>query len=92
MLTHFGIVDDAADHLRQFRSVLARQAAFVRATLESDGTDEERIRRFSDDMRADARRALSEEEAASTEAAAPFDQLWQGLARYWRKKRAPDIW
>ena len=58
----------------------------MKSTLASEGTDEERIRRFVDVMRADARRALSEADDASTEAAAPFDQLWQGLARYWRKK------
>ena len=86
VLTHFGRVDDVADHLRNFRGVLERQAALVRETLASDGTDEERIRRFVEDMRADARRRLSPEDAASTEAAAAFDQLWQGLARYWRKK------
>jgi glyoxylase-like metal-dependent hydrolase (beta-lactamase superfamily II) len=86
VLTHFGQVDDVTDHLRNFRSVLARQAALVRETLSSDGTDEERIRRFVEDMRADARRRLSAEDAASTEAAAAFDQLWQGLARYWRKR------
>ncbi len=33
VLTHFGVVDEPAEHLRQFRGVLARQAAFVRATL-----------------------------------------------------------
>ena len=87
VLTHFGQVDDVADHLRDFRGVLARQAALVRETLTSDGTDEERIRRFVEDMRADARRRLSSEDAASTEAAAAFDQLWAGLARYWRKKQ-----
>jgi glyoxylase-like metal-dependent hydrolase (beta-lactamase superfamily II) len=86
VLTHFGRVDDVTTHLRNFRGVLARQAALVRETLASDGTDEERIRRFVEDMRADARRRLSPEDAASTEAAAAFDQLWQGLARYWRKK------
>jgi glyoxylase-like metal-dependent hydrolase (beta-lactamase superfamily II) len=86
VLTHFGQVDDVAAHLRNFRAVLARQAALVRETLGSEGTDEERIRRFVEDMRADARRRLSPEDAASTEAAAAFDQLWQGLARYWRKK------
>jgi glyoxylase-like metal-dependent hydrolase (beta-lactamase superfamily II) len=86
VLTHFGVVEHPADHLRQFRAVLSRQAAFVKATLEQDGTDEERIRRFTDEMRNDARRVLSEEEAKSTEAAAAFDQLWLGLARYWRKK------
>ncbi len=86
VLTHFGRVDGVTDHLRDFRGVLARQAALVRDTLASDGTDEERIRRFVEDMRAEAHRRLSVEDAASTEAAAAFDQLWQGLARYWRKK------
>lgn len=86
VLTHFGRVDDVTGHLRNFRAVLARQAALVRETLASDGTDEERIRRFVEDMRAEALQRLSSEDAASTEAAAAFDQLWQGLARYWRKK------
>jgi glyoxylase-like metal-dependent hydrolase (beta-lactamase superfamily II) len=86
VLTHFGRVDQVSDHLRELRGVLDRMARQVKSTLESEGTDEERIRRFSEDMRADARRALSEADAASTEAASPFDQLWQGLARYWRKK------
>jgi glyoxylase-like metal-dependent hydrolase (beta-lactamase superfamily II) len=86
VLTHFGVVDDPANHLRSFRGVLSRQAALVRATLEREGTDEERIRQFSDEMRAEARRALSEDDATASEAAAPFDQLWLGLARYWRKR------
>ena len=90
VLTHFGVVDDPVEHLRQFRGVLSRQAAVVRATLEhEDLTDEDRIRQFSEEMRADARRVLSEEDAKATEAAAAFDQLWLGLARYWRKKLAP---
>jgi glyoxylase-like metal-dependent hydrolase (beta-lactamase superfamily II) len=88
VLTHFGPIEDVDDHLRGFRGVLARQAALVRETLASEGTDEERIRRFVEDMRADAHRRLSPEDAASTEAAAAFDQLWLGLARYWRKKAA----
>jgi glyoxylase-like metal-dependent hydrolase (beta-lactamase superfamily II) len=90
VLTHFGEVANVNDHLRNFRIVLGRQAAFVRETLTSDGTDEKRIRRFVEDMRAEARRALTAEDAASTEAAAAFDQLWLGLARYWRKKAESD--
>jgi glyoxylase-like metal-dependent hydrolase (beta-lactamase superfamily II) len=86
VLTHFGPVEDVSDHLREFRRVLARQSTLVQETLASEGTDEERIRRFVEDMRTDAQRRLSPEAAASTEAAAAFDQLWQGLARYWRKK------
>jgi glyoxylase-like metal-dependent hydrolase (beta-lactamase superfamily II) len=91
VLTHFGRVDDVTDHLRNFRGVLARQAALVRETLASDGTDEERIRRFVEDMRADAVKSLSPDDAASTEAAAAFDQLWQGLARYWRKRAERQV-
>lgn len=86
VLTHFGVVKEVPDHLRKFRLALARAATLVRGTLTSDGTDEERIRRFSEDMRAEVRRALPEEDAKATEAAAAFDQLWLGLARYWRKK------
>ena len=86
LLTHFGAVTNVDDHLRQFRAVLRRSAELVRETLTMPGSDEDRIRRFVDSMRADAARALSAEDAASTEAAAAFDQLWQGLARYWRKK------
>ena len=37
-------------------------------------------------MQAEARAALPEHEARAIELAAPFDQLWQGLARYWRKR------
>jgi glyoxylase-like metal-dependent hydrolase (beta-lactamase superfamily II) len=86
VLTHFGPVTDVDDHLRRFRAVLLRSATIVRETLALPGPDEERIRRFVDEMRADAARALTPEDAASTEAAAAFDQLWHGLARYWRKK------
>ncbi len=88
VLTHFGVVQNVADHLRQFRIVLARSAALVRETLASEGTDDDRIRRYVEEMRADARRVLSAQDAESTEAAAAFDQLWQGLARYWRKRPA----
>jgi glyoxylase-like metal-dependent hydrolase (beta-lactamase superfamily II) len=88
VLTHFGIVSQPTEHLRAFRSVLARSATLVRATLEAEGTDEERIARFSEELRSDARRLLSDADARAAEAAAPFDQLWLGLARYWRKRAA----
>jgi glyoxylase-like metal-dependent hydrolase (beta-lactamase superfamily II) len=90
VLTHFGRVDDVGAHLRDFRTVLSRQAALVRETLAQEMTDEERIKRFVETMRADTRRVLSAEDAGSTEAAAAFDLLWQGLARYWRKKHGQN--
>jgi len=85
-LTHFGVVQDVPEHLRRLRQVLESTARRVKATLAGAGTDEERIQRFVDDMRAEVRRDLPEEEMLSFEMAVPFAQLWQGLARYWRKR------
>ena len=85
-LTHFGPITPARAHLARFRATLETQANAVRESLRAGGTDEEKIRRFAEHMRAEARKALPEREARATELAAPFDQLWQGLARYWQKK------
>ena len=85
-LTHFGPVTPARAHLARFRTTLAAQANAVRDALKSGGSEEEMIRRFVDHMRAEAHKALPEREARATELAAPFDQLWQGLARYWQKQ------
>jgi glyoxylase-like metal-dependent hydrolase (beta-lactamase superfamily II) len=88
LLTHFGSVAQASDHLARFRTVLRESAARVADTLAGPGDDAERMRRFADVLRADARRSLSEQDAVALELAAPFDQVWQGLARYWRKREA----
>jgi glyoxylase-like metal-dependent hydrolase (beta-lactamase superfamily II) len=85
-LTHFGPVQDVSEHLRRLRQVLDTTARRVKATLTEEGTDAERIQRFVEDMRADVRRDLPGADARSFEMAAPFAQLWQGLARYWRKR------
>lgn len=88
LLTHFGAVSDVPDHLRRFRGALDQAARRVKATLDTEGTDEQRVATFVAEMRNDVRRLMTAEEAVSTEIAAPFEQLWMGLARYWRK-RAP---
>jgi glyoxylase-like metal-dependent hydrolase (beta-lactamase superfamily II) len=85
-LTHFGPITPARAHLARFRVTLTQQAEAVRQALQEDGTEEAKIRAFVDRMRAAAREALPEQEATATELAAPFEQLWQGLARYWLKK------
>jgi glyoxylase-like metal-dependent hydrolase (beta-lactamase superfamily II) len=91
-LTHFGAFEDVAEHLRRFRQTLDAAARRVKATLAMEGADEDRVKRFVDDMRASVRRDLPEAAAESLEMAAPFDQLWYGLARYWRKRAAtPSI-
>lgn len=85
-LTHFGPVTPARAHLARFRTTLTAAAEAVRASLQVAGTDDDRMRAFIDRMRRDARLTLSEHEARATELAAPFDQHWQGLARYWRAR------
>jgi glyoxylase-like metal-dependent hydrolase (beta-lactamase superfamily II) len=86
-LTHFGPVSPARAHLARFRTTVASAAETARQMLDAGGTDQELARRFAERMRQDARQALPEQEARAAELAAPFDQLWQGLARYWQKKR-----
>lgn len=85
-LTHFGTVTGAKAHLARFRETLTWQAEAVRKSLAAGNTDEERTRVFVEQLRRDVRTAMSEHEARATELAAPFDQLWQGLARYWSKQ------
>lgn len=85
-LTHFGTVGGAKAHLARFRETLTWQAEAVRASLTAGSTDEERTRVFVEQLRRDVRTAMPEHEARATELAAPFDQLWQGLARYWSKQ------
>lgn len=85
-LAHFGSVTPARAHLARFRTTLNSAAQTVREMMKSAGTDEELAQRFAAKMRQDARKELSETEARISELAAPFDQLWQGLARYWTKK------
>jgi glyoxylase-like metal-dependent hydrolase (beta-lactamase superfamily II) len=84
-LTHFGPVLPAGAHLAQYRDVLAWTEQAVRASFEAGETDDRRAAVFVDQMRARARGVLSEQEALGLETAAPFDQIWAGMARYLRK-------
>lgn len=85
-LTHFGPVSQARAHLARFRTVLATAAERSRELLKDGGSDEVLSKRFAEQMRSDARRELPAHDAMAAELAAPFDQLWGGLSRYWSKK------
>jgi glyoxylase-like metal-dependent hydrolase (beta-lactamase superfamily II) len=87
-LTHFGVVTAAKAHLARFRTTLATQAEAVRQSLAAGATDDARMRAFVEQLRRDVRTTMPEHEARATELAVPFDQLWQGLERYWRKQAA----
>jgi glyoxylase-like metal-dependent hydrolase (beta-lactamase superfamily II) len=85
-LTHFGPVTPARAHLARFRTTVQAAADASRELLKGGGSDEELSRRFAEQMRKDVRRELPEHEARAAELAAPFDQLWSGLSRYWKLK------
>jgi hypothetical protein len=87
-LTHFGPVESPAAHLAMYRAAMARSAERVRASLAEDGDDEARIGAWEAWLRADVRTRMPEEAAVAAESAAPFRQLWLGLARYWRKRES----
>jgi glyoxylase-like metal-dependent hydrolase (beta-lactamase superfamily II) len=85
-LTHFGPVSPSRAHLARFRATVASASETAREMIAGGGADEDLAKKFSEWMRQDARKYLSESDARAVELAAPFDQLWQGLARYWQKK------
>jgi glyoxylase-like metal-dependent hydrolase (beta-lactamase superfamily II) len=87
-LTHFGVIQPAAAHLARFGAVLDRTAQQVLATLQSGVDDEAARAAFVDAFRAEARRGVGEQDVRSMEAAGPIDDIWRGLARYWRGKGA----
>jgi hypothetical protein len=65
---------------------LETTAGIVRARLSEPGTDEEKSRRFADDLQRELRRHMTDAQLAAYVAAAPPELLWLGLARYWRKR------
>lgn len=86
-ITHFGPSVPAAPHLAEFADRLEKTADLVKALLAKEGTDEDRQVWFVDEMRRRMGRQVGEADAAAYAAAARLDLSWQGLARYWRKKK-----
>jgi glyoxylase-like metal-dependent hydrolase (beta-lactamase superfamily II) len=85
-LTHFGPVDAVRPHLAQLLENLSVTADLVRASLEGEGSDEERSHRFGEDLRRELRRTMTDAHVDAYEGGTPFHVLWRGLARYWRKR------
>jgi glyoxylase-like metal-dependent hydrolase (beta-lactamase superfamily II) len=75
-LTHFGLVDDVGGQIEQVRRWLSDWGERARDLSKED---------WMASMR-ETIRAEGDEVAERLEQAAPPDQLWLGLDRYWRKK------
>jgi glyoxylase-like metal-dependent hydrolase (beta-lactamase superfamily II) len=84
-ITHFGPFAPAAGHLAEMADRLEVTSGLARASLERPGTDEDREAWFTEEIRRELRRRMSESEAQAYEVAGRFDLSWRGLARYWRK-------
>jgi glyoxylase-like metal-dependent hydrolase (beta-lactamase superfamily II) len=76
-LTHFGPVTDVADQLHRIRHALTESADSARV----DGEE-----RFIAKLETGLAEATDPATVEVFEQAAPPDQIYQGLARYWRKK------
>ena len=85
-LTHFGPVTTPRPHLQTLVHNLEEMAGWVRRTLAEPGSDEERSRAFAEQLRQAMRRQMNDAQMAAYPVAAPFEMLWLGLARYWKKK------
>jgi glyoxylase-like metal-dependent hydrolase (beta-lactamase superfamily II) len=76
-LTHFGRVTDVEDQLHRVRASLGEHADMARRCEE-----EEFVRALTRELRD----AMDAESAERMMQAAPPEQLYQGLERYWRKR------
>ncbi len=76
-LTHFGAADSPLEQLESARESLRRGAELAR-----EGDRE----RFLRDLDAETARAVEGGAAVRYRQAAPPEQLWLGLERYWRKR------
>jgi glyoxylase-like metal-dependent hydrolase (beta-lactamase superfamily II) len=78
-LTHFDRADGPLEQLERVRESLRRNAELAR------GGDRERFLR---ELNAEIERSVDEEVALRHRQAAPPEQLWLGLERYWRKRES----
>lgn len=86
-VTHFGPSPlPPAVHLQALIDNLHTTASLARATLAADIPDEQRPVRFVEELRRELRTHMSDAQISTYGVAAPFEMLWLGLARYWKKK------
>lgn len=85
-VTHFGPFAPVAAHLTEMADHLTLVASLVQSSLRRDGSDADREQWFTEAVRRELRRKMSDVEAAAYEVAGRFDLSWRGLARYWRKR------
>jgi glyoxylase-like metal-dependent hydrolase (beta-lactamase superfamily II) len=87
-LTHFGPFHGARMHFHDMFGRLEAWSAIVRRLLADQSLDEEgRQQAFVDEALLDLKRKVGEPQAEQYSRAGRLDYSWQGLSRYWRKKK-----
>ncbi len=85
-ITHFGAYSPVAAHLTEMVDRIELTSELVKTSLAREGSDVDREAWFTDEIRRELRRNMTESDAQAYEVAGRFDLSWRGLARYWRKK------
>ncbi len=85
-LTHYGPHEDPEDHLDALLAHMDALKQISKKCLESGGSDSDQQQRFLDQIRVYLARHIPNHETNLYNTAAPLDQCWLGLVRYWRKR------
>ena len=85
-VTHFGAHEDPDVHLDAMQTHLTTMTDIARECITAGGVASDQQSRFVDEMRRYLEQHVSAEEAGLYGTAAPLDQCFLGLARYWRKR------
>ena len=86
LVTHFGAHHDPDAHLDAMQTHLTTMTDIARECITAGGGASDQQSRFVDEMRRYLEQHVSAEEAGLYGTAAPLDQCFLGLARYWRKR------
>ena len=84
-VTHYGAHKDPEAHLDVLEKHLAAMKEMARDCILEGGDDRIRQQRFVDRMVTYLERHIPQNEAGLYGTAAPIDQCWLGLVRYWQK-------
>ena len=90
-VTHFGPHAPPRPQLSELADRLTLFAQLAKKSLERGENDEGREAWFSEQIRAELRRRVGDQELAAYEMAGRLDLNWKGLARYWRKRAAANL-
>ena len=86
LVTHFGAHEDPNVHLDAMQTHMTTMTDIARECITAGGGASDQQSRFVDEMRVYIEQHVTADEAGLYGTAAPLDQCFLGLARYWRKR------